>query len=106
MGSYHGVYSFRSFSHYRTIAKVPGWFDKLLRVRYMPYSSKELARFQAMSSKKVNFDREGNVNRGLAYWLSFLFTLGGSGAKSTLFRWGILLAVAMTLRLKRTTLGL
>lgn len=100
-GSYHGIYSFKAFSHYRTIAQVPGWFDKLLRVRYLPFSSKELARFKSMSAKKINFDREGNVQYGLGYWIGFLLTLGGGGLKKAVFRWAALLAVAMAVRMRR-----
>lgn len=35
MGSYHGKYSFDTFSHFKPILKQPLWFD--LRARYKPY---------------------------------------------------------------------
>lgn len=38
MGSYHGKYSFETFSHSRSILKKATWFD--VPVRYAPYGSK------------------------------------------------------------------
>lgn len=106
MGNYHGICSFKSFSHARTIARVPTWMDKLLRVRYPPYQSKDLSQFQAMSRKKMNFDRDGNVNQGLGYWLGFVFGLGSSSAKGAAIRWGLLIVLAVSLGLKKKSIGL
>ncbi|MBS3991831.1 MAG: aldehyde dehydrogenase family protein [Erysipelothrix sp.] len=39
MGSYHGVYSFDTFSHMKTIVDSPTWFD--LIVKYPPYTVKK-----------------------------------------------------------------
>ncbi len=39
MGSYHGVYSFETFSHMKTIVDSPTWFD--LIVKYPPYTTKK-----------------------------------------------------------------
>lgn len=78
VGSYHNYYSFRAFSHQRVIARVPAWAERMLRVRYMPYSTTELQRFRRFAPKP-NFDRDGNVVRGLKYWLGLL----GLGGKST-----------------------
>jgi len=105
-GNYHGKYSFKAFSHERTIAKVPAWVDKLLRVRYMPYQRSDLERFRKMQAGSVNFDRQGNVTRGLGYWIALVLGLGGSSAKGAAVRWGILLAVAVSLGVRRKTLGL
>lgn len=106
MGNYHGVYSFKSFSHQRTIARTPNWVEKLLRARYMPYKASELKRLQVMSRKKMNFDRDGNVNKGLGYWLGLIFGLGSSGAKGAVIRWGLVIALAISLGLKKKSIGL
>jgi aldehyde dehydrogenase (NAD+) len=37
MGSYHGVKSFETFSHEKSIVNKSTWMD--MPVRYMPYSS-------------------------------------------------------------------
>lgn len=93
-GGYHGYYSFQQFSHQRTVARSPAWADGLLRVRYMPYLPKELARFQAMSAGSVNFDRNGHIVKGFRYWAGLVLRLGGQGVKGTLARWvAVLIAV-------------
>lgn len=104
-GRYHGYYSFETFSHQRTMATVPSWADSLLRVRYPPYRAKDLREFNMLSLGKPNFDRDGNVNR-LTYWFNLIFCLGGKSTSSAVFRWGILLAVALSVGLKRNSLGL
>ncbi|KAF4591814.1 aldehyde dehydrogenase 3B1 [Ophiocordyceps camponoti-floridani] len=101
MGNYHGYYSFRAFSHQRVICNVPSWSDRILRVRYMPYSAPELRRYRKMLLPKPNFDREGNVVRDLSYWLGLVLALGGRGMKSIAVRWGVLIAVALGLGLGR-----
>lgn len=106
MGSYHGYYSFKAFSHQRVIAQVPNWAEKVLRVRYMPYSMSELERFKKLSAPKPNFDRNGNVVKGLKYWLGVIFSLGGKSATGAALRWGILVAIFAVLGLKRSSLGL
>ncbi|PFH58292.1 hypothetical protein XA68_13896 [Ophiocordyceps unilateralis] len=99
MGNYHGYYSFRAFSHLRTICKVPSWADRILRVRYMPYSSGELQRYRRVLLPKPNFDRDGNVVRGLSYWLGLVLALGGRSKRSIALRWGLLAIVALGLGL-------
>ncbi|KAM4065622.1 aldehyde dehydrogenase family protein [Hirsutella rhossiliensis] len=105
MGSYHGYYSFRAFSHQRTIARVPGWIEKAFRPRYMPYSMKELERYRLLALPKPNFDRDGNVIRGLKYWLAVVLGLGGKSSPSVALRWGVLIALLTVLGLKRSSLG-
>lgn len=105
-GNYHGYYSFKTFSHQRSIAKVPGWADKLLRVRYMPYSTSELKRHRRISEKKPDFDRNGQLVKGLKYWIVVLLSLGSKGATGFALRWGVLIALAVTLGLKRESLGI
>ncbi|KAG7111307.1 hypothetical protein HYQ44_009502 [Verticillium longisporum] len=83
-GSYRGRASFDLFTHRRSVAQVPSWLDKFLRVRYMPYSPKELARLQSMSAGKPDFDRSGNRIRTLGYWFSFLTGFGAKTVKGVL----------------------
>lgn len=105
-GNFHGYYSFKAFSHQRPIAKVPGWADKLFRVRYMPYSFSELKRHHRIAAKKPDFDRNGNIVKGFKYWITLLLSLGSKSATGFVFRLGVLLALAVTLGLKRNSLGL
>ncbi|KAI1140518.1 aldehyde dehydrogenase [Hypoxylon sp. FL0543] len=93
-GSYHGRASFDCFTHLRTIVEVPGWMDKLLRVRYSPYSPTELKRHLWMTGFKPDFDRDGKPISGLSYWAWVIFGLGGPSAKGALLRWLVLLASA------------
>ncbi|KAI1764154.1 aldehyde dehydrogenase [Hypoxylon sp. FL1150] len=93
-GSYHGRASFDCFTHRRTVVEVPGWMDKLLRVRYVPFSPTEFKRHLWMTGSKPGFDREGRVLSGPSYWLWLVFGLGGPSAKGALLRWMVLLASA------------
>jgi beta-apo-4'-carotenal oxygenase len=104
MGHYHGIYSFKTFSHQRVIAKVPYWADFLLRVRYMPYSWPHLNRLNAFAPKP-NFDRNGNKTKGLKYILALTFGLGSSKTKGALLRWAILVALAAILEVKKGTVS-
>lgn len=91
-GAYRGKASFDVFTHFRTVAETPGWMDKLMRVRYMPYDWSELRRLRRMQGGKPNFDREGRVvSGGLGYWVGWLFGLGGRSAKGALLRWLLVL---------------
>jgi beta-apo-4'-carotenal oxygenase len=94
-GNYRGRFSFEAFTHRRTVAEVPNWVEKLLRVRYMPYDWRELARLRRLSGAKPNFDRDGRIVKGLGYWVGFVLSLGGSGAKGALLRWFVLFAVGV-----------
>ncbi|TEA14027.1 Beta-apo-4'-carotenal oxygenase [Colletotrichum sidae] len=80
-GSYRGRASFDMFTHRRSVAQTPTWIEKFIRVRYMPYSPKELARLQGMTAHKPDFDRNGVQVRGVGYWLGFVLGLGAKGAK-------------------------
>jgi beta-apo-4'-carotenal oxygenase len=105
-GNYHGYYSFKAFSHQRAIAKTPYWAEKLLRVRYMPYVQSELDRFHATTDAKPDFDRNGQVIKGLGYWVGLIFGLGGKTTTRSAFRWAVLIVIATFLGLKRSSLGL
>lgn len=105
-GSYHGYYSFKTFSHQRTIAKPPNWADSLLRVRYMPYSWPHLKRFQLMNSAKPNFDRQGKQVKGLKYLVGLVLRLGGKSSKGALLRWAVLVMAALAVGVKNGSLNL
>ncbi|KAI0383206.1 aldehyde dehydrogenase [Hypomontagnella monticulosa] len=93
-GSYHGRASFDCFTHRRTIVEVPGWMDKLLRVRYAPFAPADFKRHLWMTGSKPNFDRDGKPLSGPGYWLWLVFGLGGPSAKGALVRWLVLFAAA------------
>lgn len=86
-GAYRGRASFDSFTHFRTVAEPPSWADALMRARYMPYEPWRLRLLSRLLDRKPDFDRNGRVVRGLGYWASMVFTLGGKGAKGALVRW-------------------
>lgn len=71
----------------------------------MPYSMKELARFQRMTAAKPNFDRNGRVTNGLGYWFGLIFGLGGKSAQGAILRWGLLLVLTSVFGLKKKLLG-
>ncbi|CDO95924.1 unnamed protein product [Kluyveromyces dobzhanskii CBS 2104] len=58
-GSYHGSYTFRAFTHERTVFKQPFWVDFLLNVRYPPFASSKTKIMRATMENKPNFDRNG-----------------------------------------------
>jgi beta-apo-4'-carotenal oxygenase len=90
-GAYRGKASFDVFTHFRTVVDVPGWVERFLRVRYMPYSMTELRRLLRMQQAKPDFDREGRVVKGFGYWAGLVLGLGSGGAKGALFRWALVL---------------
>ncbi|PQE26334.1 hypothetical protein CJF30_00001091 [Rutstroemia sp. NJR-2017a BBW] len=89
-GSYRGKSSFDCFTHRRSVVSTPNWMEKLLAVRYPPYTPAKLEQFRKTSAKKPNFNREGKEVKGLGYWAAMLFSLGGEGTKSVLARWAVL----------------
>ncbi|KAK4191113.1 Aldehyde/histidinol dehydrogenase [Podospora australis] len=92
-GAYRGKASFDAFTHFRTIAETPGWADRLIRVRYMPYDWSQYKLLARLTEKKPNFDRSGKVVKGFGYWMALIFGLGGKNAKGAFLRW-IVVAVA------------
>ncbi|MCP8717020.1 MAG: aldehyde dehydrogenase family protein [Asgard group archaeon] len=63
-GSYHGKFSFRSFTHERTTMEQKLWNDNMVKVRYPPYNSnkdKLIKISQQNFNGKVWFDRNGDV---------------------------------------------
>ena len=59
-GSYRGKASFDCFVHRRSITYTPTWMERLLAVRYPPYSQAKFAEYARMALMKPNFDRDGN----------------------------------------------
>ena len=86
-GSYRGKASFDTFTHSRTIAETPGWAEATLRVRYQPYDWTHLKFLRMMTEQKPNFDRNGKVVRGLAYWVKLVLGLGTVEKAGALLRW-------------------
>lgn len=91
-GAYRGRASFDVFTHRRTVAETPGWMERFLRVRYMPYDTRHM-RLMALLAPRANFDRSGSTVRGLGYWVQLLLGLGGTGGKGVFMRWLGCLAV-------------
>lgn len=77
-GNYHGKYSFRAFTHERTVIEQSLKSDFLLKVRYPPVDEKKMNVIMASSlpyNKKVWFGRTGDVPTGgpgiaWAFWNS------------------------------------
>ncbi|ODV77569.1 ALDH-like protein [Suhomyces tanzawaensis NRRL Y-17324] len=77
-GSYHGLYSYKNFTHERTTIEQKLWNDFSLKSRYPPYNSKKDNLIGIASvdyNNKVWFGRTGNVNVGgpsslFTFWTS------------------------------------
>ncbi|KAI4598033.1 hypothetical protein KJ359_003842 [Pestalotiopsis sp. 9143b] len=80
-GAYRGKASFDTFTHFRTVTDTPGWADKLMNVRYMPYDVSELKQYLWLNGGKPDFDREGKQITGVGYWSWLVLGLGGPTAK-------------------------
>lgn len=86
------------------MAKVPGFLEKALTMRYPPYTDGKLK--MSVTGTSPGFDRNGNVTKGLGYWLSFLFTLGGKSASGSVSRWGLLVTIVLAVGMARKRLEL
>ncbi|RFU29923.1 hypothetical protein B7463_g6429, partial [Scytalidium lignicola] len=93
-GNYRGKASFDAFTHRRAVTTTPGWMEKLLDIRYPPYTGK-LKQYKRMGELKPDFDRNGNKVKGLGYWAGFIFSLGGKSIKDAVARWIILALIAV-----------
>lgn len=82
-GSYRGRASFDCFTHRRSIVTTPNWMERLIEVRYPPYTAAKMKTVRSMDSKP-DFDREGNRTMGL---LETITTLGAGRSGSALRRW-------------------
>ncbi|KGU23250.1 hypothetical protein MGK_05150 [Candida albicans P57055] len=66
-GAYHGEFSYRAFTHERTVLEQHLWNDWVLKSRYPPYANKKdklIASSQQKYGGRVWFNREGNVRIG------------------------------------------
>lgn len=104
-GAYHGRASFDAFTHNRTVAATPGWMDRFLRVRYMPYDWREM-RILTLTAPNPNFNRDGQVVRGLGYWLRLLLSLGSRNGRGVFLRWLGCAAILMAVLGKHQNQGL
>ncbi|CAG8978165.1 hypothetical protein HYALB_00012027 [Hymenoscyphus albidus] len=94
-GAYRGKSSFDCFTHRRSVTTTPGWMESMLAVRYPPYTEAKTKQFKQMSSKKPNFDRDGNEIKGLFYWLSLSGALGSESPSAALTKWALVVLFAI-----------
>ena len=92
-GSYRGRASFDGFVHRRSITKTPNWMEKLLGVRYPPFTGTDkYQQFARVSVSKPNFDREGKENFSLVW---YILTFGTKSVSKGLMRALLVVAVAV-----------
>ena len=63
-GAYHGEFSYRAFTHERTVLEQHLWNDWIINSRYPPYSNKKerlVASSQSNYGGRVWFGRKGDV---------------------------------------------
>jgi beta-apo-4'-carotenal oxygenase len=85
-GSYRGKASFECFTHRRSVVTTPGWMERLLDVRYPPYTDSKLKMTKAMMDVAPNFDRDGIVRQGL---VGYILGLGGKSVNEKVGRWAV-----------------
>jgi aldehyde dehydrogenase (NAD+) len=71
MGQYHGKWGFYEFSHVRTVLRQPWIAEKLIGLRYPPYSPKKVKLLGKLAGAHVWYTRNGPVRRS---WLRRIFT--------------------------------
>lgn len=92
-GSYRGRSSFDEFVHRRSITNTPAWLERLLAVRYPPFTGTDkYNQFAKMGLLKPNFDREGNEKVNMLW---YLLTFGTKSMTRGMMRALLLAAVAM-----------
>ncbi|KAF2485288.1 Aldehyde/histidinol dehydrogenase [Neohortaea acidophila] len=74
-GSYRGKASFDCFTHRRSVVTTPWWMERLLAIRYPPYTDAKLKQLKMLTAAKPHFGRQGGSTGGLAWWV---LGLGGS----------------------------
>ena len=89
-GSYRGRASFECFSHRRSVTTTPGWMERLLDVRYPPYTEAKLKQFKGLAEGKPDFDRQGRTTGGMVWWV---LGLGAKGTVGAGVRWAVLTAI-------------
>ena len=92
-GSYRGRASFEEFVHRRSITKTPNWMERLLAVRYPPFTGTDkFQQFAKMGVMKPNFDRAGNEKASLVW---YILTFGTKSVSKGLMRAMLVVAVAV-----------
>ena len=103
MGSYRGKASFDTFVHRRVVAQTPGWLEKMLAVRYPPYTgTNKYQQLTKMGVLKPNFDKEGNEKVNVLW---YLLTLGGKTLTQGVVRALVVASVALGLKSVATKRG-
>jgi beta-apo-4'-carotenal oxygenase len=103
MGSYRGKASFDTFVHRRVVAQTPGWMEKMLAVRYPPYTgTSKYKQLSSMGTAKPNFDKDGNERVNMLW---YLLTLGGKSLTQGVVRALLVASVAVGLRSVATRRG-
>lgn len=96
MGSYRGKASFDTFVHRRVVARTPGWMERLLAVRYPPYTgTNKYQQLSKMGKLKPNFDRDGNEKINILW---YMLSLGGKSLTQGVVRALLVGAVAVGLK--------
>lgn len=98
-GSYRGKASFDTFVHRRSMTNTPGWIEKMLAVRYPPFTGTDkFEQFARMGVQKPNFDRDGKEKFSLLW---YILTFGTRSASSGML--GALLCIALAIGGKALT---
>lgn len=90
-GSYRGKASFDEFVHRRAITHTPAWLERMLTVRYPPFSTDKYKQFAKTGVQKPNFDREGNEK---VNFLWYILTFGTKSLSRGVLRALLVAAVA------------
>jgi beta-apo-4'-carotenal oxygenase len=96
MGAYRGKASFDTFVHRRVIAQTPGWMEKMLALRYPPYTNtSKYAQWKRMGKLQPNFDKDGNDKVNVLW---YMLTLGGKSLTQGVVRALLVASVALGLK--------
>lgn len=84
MGAYHGKYGFDTFTHRRTVVRMPDWLDRFMGFRYPPYDltkSNPMTTFSTPPFKRGETleDQEADVG-GTAQMIGAAAVVGGLAA--------------------------
>ena len=92
-GSYRGRSSFDEFVHRRSVTTTPAWLERLLAVRYPPFTGTDkYQQFAKMGVLKPNFDREGKEKVNILW---YLLTFGTKSVTRGMLRALLIAAVGM-----------
>lgn len=92
-GAYRGKASFEEFIHRRSITRTPDWMERLLAVRYPPFTGTDkYKKLSSTSLLKPNFDRDGNEKINLLW---YILTFGSNSIAQGLMRAILVVAIAV-----------